>query len=159
MARYALIKNNIVENVIEAGPDFLPILQSQGWDDIIESSTASPGWSYDSTTGTFSPPVDTKTYLTITLDKTVAQIGELITATAEVRDGQGTLVDINGTYHVRIVNPIGQTARLLKVTFTGGQAQTQFSVNEADIYTLDMSTIRPKPSAILSSDVELIVEE
>ncbi len=159
MARYALLKNHIVVNVIEADPDFLPTLQAQGWDNVIESSVAGPGWSYDPNTGTLSPPTDTNTYLTITLDKDVAKVGENITAIAEVRDGQGNLVDINGVYHVRIINPAGRTAKLLRVQFTGGRAQSEFSFNRADFYTIDMSTIKPTPKAILSSNVELIVEE
>ena len=158
MARYALIKNGIVENIIEADQSFIQHIQDK-YDYIVESPNCSMGWNYDPNNGTFSPPTNTNTYLTITLDKTIAKVNEIVTATAEVKDFQGNLVDINRTYHVRIVNPIGQTAKLLKVGFVNGQAQSQFSLPQADIYTLDMSTVRPKPKAILSSNVELIVEE
>lgn len=43
MSRIALIRNGVVENVIEAGMEFA---QSLGFDAVVETDVAAPGWGY-----------------------------------------------------------------------------------------------------------------
>ena len=51
MSRVALIRNGVVENVIEADVEFAATL---GYDEAIETLVAGPGWRYDG--GEFQPP-------------------------------------------------------------------------------------------------------
>lgn len=104
--------------------------------------------------------VPEKTMLVISLDKDIVESGAMVNATAEVRDQDGSLAPINGSYFVPIVrNTDKWTAKLLEVVFNNGQATSQFNISEPGIYTIRMDLIRPIPDADLATPPELIVKE
>jgi len=61
--RYALVKNNVVHNVIVADPDYVSEISPE-YDNVVlldypeEETVSGPGWTYNPTTGEFSPPVE-----------------------------------------------------------------------------------------------------
>ena len=71
--RYALIKNNVVENVILADKNFIKTISSN-YDYVrqVTNMPVGPGWSYDSTTKTFKEPTP-PSVPTLTLDEAKAQ--------------------------------------------------------------------------------------
>ena len=58
--KYALIKNDIVQNVIVASPEFISTLTGydhiEALDTVEEQKVAGPGWFYDEAIGVFSEP-------------------------------------------------------------------------------------------------------
>jgi hypothetical protein len=111
------------------------------------------GQMWDGTSFVAAPP---DPVLAITLDASVTTVGGTVTATAEVRQG-GNLVPLDGTYYVPVIGIDGRMDQMLTVNFAGGQATVPVTFGQAGIYTLDMTKIRPKPSAALSESPEVIV--
>lgn len=98
--------------------------------------------------------------LTVSLDKDLVAQGDQVTATAEVRDQSGDLVDISGTYFVPIIrNADNWQAKLLEVNISNGQVTVPFTVNEPGIYTISMQDIYPTPKSELAESPILIVKE
>ena len=98
--------------------------------------------------------------LTISLDKDLVTQGDQVTATAEVKDQDGDLVDISGTYFVPIIrNADKWQAKLLEVNISNGQVTVPFSINEPGIYTISMQHIYPTPRSKLAESPILIVKE
>ena len=96
---------------------------------------------------------------TITLDKEVTQPNTTVSATAQVKQGD-QLAPITGTYYVPIIRQSdGWQAKLLKVEFHNGEAQTAFSLPDPGIYTVELQKVYPKPRSELSSSPILIIEE
>ena len=97
--------------------------------------------------------------LTITLDKEIVTQGEQVTATAEVRDQDGNLADISGTYFVPIIrNADSFQAKLLEVNITNGQVTVPFAINNPGIYIISMQDIYPTPQSELAEPPILIVK-
>ena len=98
--------------------------------------------------------------LSISLDKDLVTQGDQVTATAEVRDQNGSLVSINASYFVPIMRSSDNwQAKLLEVPFQGGKATVQFTVSEPGIYTIDLTKVYPKPRSELAESPTLIVKE
>ena len=98
--------------------------------------------------------------LTISLDQNLVTQGDQVTATAEVKDQDGDLVDISGTYFVPIIrNADKWQAKLLEVNISNGQVTMPFSINEPGIYTISMQDIYPTPRSKLAESPILIVKE
>ena len=90
-------------------------------------------------------------------DENVAP-GETVEASADVRMSHNdSLVDVNTTYYVPVIDIDGRKADLLELEFVEGEASTSFSMEEKGIYTLELSKIRPAPTAHLEESPELIV--
>jgi hypothetical protein len=84
--------------------------------------------------------------------------GETVEASADVRmSDNDSLVDVNTTYYVPVIDIDGRKADLLELEFVEGEASTSFSMDEKGIYTLDLNKIRPAPTAHLEESPELIV--
>ena len=98
--------------------------------------------------------------LTISLDEDLVTQGDMITATAEVRNQYNNLVPVNGTYFVPIMRSSDNwQAKLLEVSFSAGKAETQFSINEPGVYMVDLTKVYPKPQSELAKSPILIVKE
>lgn len=98
--------------------------------------------------------------LTITLDKDLVTQGEQVTATADVRDQDRSLVGISGTYFVPIIrNADNWQAKLLEVAFSDGKAEVDFAINEPGIYTIELTKVHPKSQSELAESPTLIVKE
>ena len=98
--------------------------------------------------------------LNINLDKSIVSQGTQVNATAEVRDQNGDLVNISGTYFVPIIrNADNWQAKLLEVNISNGQVTVPFTINEPGIYTISMQDIYPTPQSKLAESPILIVKE
>lgn len=108
--------------------------------------------------GDFIMPPDNKTYLHISSPTNPLSINTDITINAEVKDSSGLIVPFNGTYYVPVIRSSDNIqATLLVVEFINGSANITFQIKESGIYTINLDKISPKPTAILQSDVILIV--
>jgi hypothetical protein len=158
MTIYAHIIDNKISNIIVADQAFI---DSLGSDDVyINITSLSPqpgiGWNYDGIT--FMPPEDTNHYLSVNIPKNPSHINTDITATVEIKDGKGNVVLFDGTYYVPVIRTTDNLqSNFLVFKFINGMASTTFQIKEPGIYTVQLDKISPKPSAILPSNIELIV--
>lgn len=101
---------------------------------------------------------DNNVYLNITLPSNPVPINSDITVSIVLKDAAGNVVPVNGVYYVPVVQKLSNVSiKLLTVNVVNGAASTVFQLPEQGIYSVVMSAIEPKPTAILHNDVTLIV--
>ncbi|MEW8522562.1 MAG: hypothetical protein AB2552_05865 [Candidatus Thiodiazotropha endolucinida] len=161
--RVICIKNNRVAT--KALAETAESMLAFGYDTCLDASAYSEepsvGDDYDPGTDSFSPgDLDNPATmsLTIALSASIVAAGTQVTATVEVRTKTGQLAPINGDYYAPVLSIDGTQDRLLKVTLTGGTGSVDWTPNAQGIYTVDITKIRPVPSAKLGISPELIVE-
>ena len=150
---YAVVKNGVVVSV-EPWTEAKPLAPGFDVIEVPEGQEVKRGYGYDG--AAFAAP-DEPPVLTIALDAQIVQIDDVVTATAEIRNG-ADLVDVNTTYYVPIFDIDGRKDQLLKAAFVGGQATVQFSFSEAGIYTIDLAKTVPTPTSKLAGVVGVVVE-
>jgi hypothetical protein len=151
-----LDENNVVKNVIVATSEF----DSNGID--VTGTKVSKGWLYDRENDTFQPPKPSnkksRKVLDIAINKTKADVGATVTASASIKmSNDDSLVDVNEDYYIPIMDIDGSKKDILELNFNGGEANTDFSIDEKGIYTINVEEIRPKVSTKNIQNPELII--
>lgn len=154
MTRLAHIQDGRVANIILGAPGCLPDTVA-----IPDGTDCAIGWAYAD--GAFiddgyRPGPD---QLAVTLTPAVAPVGTPVHYSAEIRSASGALIAADLTYYVPVTGIDGRQCALLTADFIDGEAVGTVPALEPGIYTLDLSRIRPTPTAALSASPELIITE
>lgn len=162
--QFAKIVAGKVTNIVVAEQDFINTLE----DTYVEVTTETIGDLYDGSIFTkpvVVPEAVIEKLVTVTLDKSLVTVGEVITASIKVVvviDGVEDIMPNNGTYYIPIIRlSDGTQGKFLKVVLASGQGTATFSFNEEGIYVVDADKIKPTLAEgfSITDDIEIIVEE
>lgn len=101
---------------------------------------------------------DTNTYLHITTPTNPLAINTNITVNVAIKDANGNIFNVSGTYYVPVVQKVSNVSvDLLDINIVNGEATKTFQISAKGIYSIVISAISPLPTSILADNVELIV--
>lgn len=152
--RVALIKDGVVDNII------VSIDVMSGAVDVSNLNIAI-GDLYDGITFTkpvVEEPVDLNSYMFVTADAERIAPNGTVTLTIQIKDHVDELLPVNSEYLVPLIrHSDNHQTDLLLFQFVNGECSKTINIAEKGIYSVKMEKIKPLPTSILQSNIEIIV--